>query len=84
MVTGSGISILAVSIKDYLLIISDRKTNEDGIVKKGGGLCTYVKNNYICEEIMDMTLSNRNIKSWKVVNNYIACLARSYRRSSGP
>ena len=31
-----------VSIKDYTLIRSDRMTMEAGVVKKGGGLCTYM------------------------------------------
>ena len=51
-----------VSIKDYTLIRSDRKTFENGILKRGGGLCTYVRKTFICEDLIDHTLSNNNIE----------------------
>ena len=41
---------------------SDRTTKEAGIVKKGGGLCTYVKNGIVCEELTDMIISNKDIE----------------------
>ena len=40
-----------VTFKDYTLIRSDRKTIEAGMLKKGGGLCTYFKSGLACEEI---------------------------------
>ena len=51
-----------VSIKDYTLIRSDRTTMEAGVVKKGGGLCTYVKSGLVCEDIRDMIISNKDIE----------------------
>ena len=51
-----------VSIKDYTLIRSDRFTMEAGTVKKGGGLCTYVKSGLVCEDIKDMIISNKDIE----------------------
>ena len=51
-----------VSIKDYTIIRSDRLTLENGIQKRGGGLCTYVRKSLICEDLMDHTLSNSNIE----------------------
>ena len=50
------------SIKDYILIRSDRMTMEAGLAKKGGGLCTYVKRGLVCEEISDMLISNKDIE----------------------
>ena len=51
-----------VSIKDHILIRSDRITLENGTIKRGGGLCTYVRKTIICEELTDMTLSNNDIE----------------------
>ena len=51
-----------VSIKDYILIRSDRKTMENGTIKRGGGLCTYVRKTIICEELSDLTISNCDIE----------------------
>ena len=51
-----------VSIKDYILIRSDRMTMEAGFAKKGGGLCTCVKSGLVCEEISDMSISNKDIE----------------------
>ena len=51
-----------VSIKDYTLIRSDRMTIEAGLVKRGGGLCTYVKNGLVCEDIRDRIISNKDIE----------------------
>ena len=51
-----------VSIKDYVLIRSDRTTLENGILKRGGGLCTYVRKSLICEDLIEHTLSNNNFE----------------------
>ena len=51
-----------VSIKDYTLVRSDRMTYENGIQKRGGGLCTYVRKSLICEEVIDHTLLNSKIE----------------------
>ena len=51
-----------VSIKNYTLIRSDRLTMEAGVVKKGGGLCTYVKDGLVCEDMKDMIISNKDIE----------------------
>ena len=51
-----------VSIKDYTLIRSDRTTYENGYRKRGGGLCTYVRKSFTCEELIDLSLSNNNIE----------------------
>ena len=51
-----------VSIKDYTLIRSDRMTMEAGMVKKGGGLCTYVRDGLICEDMRNIIFSNKDIE----------------------
>ena len=51
-----------VSIKDYVIIRSDRTTLENGIQKRGGGLCTYVRKSLICEDLIEHTISNINIE----------------------
>ena len=51
-----------VSIKDYTLIRSDRETIEAGVVKKGGGLCTYVKDGLVCKDMRNMIISNKDIE----------------------
>ena len=52
-----------VKIDGYILLRSDRKTLvDDGQIKKGGGLCTYVRKNIVCSDIVDMSISNRNIE----------------------
>ena len=37
-------------------------TMEAGLVKRGGGLCTYVKNGLVCEDIRDRIISNKDIE----------------------
>ena len=51
-----------ISIKDYILIRSDRKSYDGEVAKKGGGLCTYVRKTYIFEENKEMTIINKNIE----------------------
>ena len=50
-----------ISIKDYILVRSDRQTMENGVIKRGGGLCTFAKKSLICEELTDKTVGNHNI-----------------------
>ena len=51
-----------VSIKGYTILRSDRSVRDNGITKRGGGLCTYVRDDITCEEQTDFTMSNGHIE----------------------
>ena len=41
-----------INLDDYILIREDRKTiNDEGYIKRGGGLCTYVKSSIKVEQL---------------------------------
>ena len=51
-----------ISIKGYTLIRNDRNKNQDGSIRKGGGVCTYVKEGIICTTMDDLTCLNDDIE----------------------
>ena len=51
-----------IKIKGYTIIRNDRNKNRDGSIKKGGGICTFIKEGIICNEIDNLTSSDENVE----------------------
>ena len=51
-----------LTIHGYTLIRNDRNKNIDGTIRKGGGICTYVKEGLVCNELIELTCIDNNIE----------------------
>ena len=43
-----------ITIDGYTLLRNDRNNNQDGTIKRGGGICTYVKESIVFHEMNDL------------------------------
>ena len=51
-----------INISGYNLMRHDRGRDEHGIIKRGGGLCTYIKTGLICNNMPEFAISENNIE----------------------
>ena len=51
-----------ISINGYIITRLDRSTYADGTIKKGGGLCKYIKQGLVSENIETMQLCDNDIE----------------------
>ena len=51
-----------ITIEGYTLIRNDRHNNQDDTIKRGGGICTFVKEGIVFNELSDLTCLNDDIE----------------------
>ena len=51
-----------INITGYNLMRLDRGRDEFGTIKRGGGICTYIKNGLICNNLPDFDIIDKNIE----------------------
>ena len=56
------INNIEVDIPGYNLLRYDRGRDELGNIKRGGGLCTFVKIGLLCTELPEYTIADKNIE----------------------
>ena len=56
------ISDTEINMNNFNIVRTDRMNNPDGTIKRGGGICTYVKQGIIFEKNTVLSCSNNNIE----------------------